>query len=74
MAFTAFLDEHSGCDWSQIGPCVYCDTHNLRLYQGTLPDDKRRIPICAVHDWDEEMGQGFFFQCKVCKFIEWPED
>jgi len=29
--------KHAECAWEQIGPCVYCTTHNERLYQGTIP-------------------------------------
>lgn len=31
------LSEHAGHNWSQQGRCVYCDTCNVRLYQGKLP-------------------------------------
>jgi len=44
---------------------------NERLYHGQLPDDRR--PACDWHDWDDEMGQGFYFQCKRCGVIEWSE-
>lgn len=33
------------CDsgsWSQVGRCVYCNGCNHRLYQGTLPREKRQ--------------------------------
>lgn len=29
-------------EWSQVGRCVYCDKCHHRLYQGTLPEGKRK--------------------------------
>ena len=29
--------QHADCVWMQIGPCVYCVDHDMRLYQGKLP-------------------------------------
>jgi hypothetical protein len=44
--------ECPGCgsdEWSQVGRCVYCDSCHHRLYQGTLPKDKRKPtpPVAA---------------------------
>jgi hypothetical protein len=74
-AFNAGLAEHEGCAWAQVGPCVYCTDHHVRLYQGELPERKRTVPVCAPedHDWDMEMGQGFYSQCRTCGFMEWHE-
>lgn len=40
--------------WSQAGRCVYCDGCGARLYQGTLPDDKRPAdyPSAAAEELD----------------------
>lgn len=62
---------HDTCTLEQVGPCVYCADHNERLYQGMLPADKR--PPCTEHDWDEEKGLGFYFQCRTCGVMEWTE-
>lgn len=62
---------HDTCNLEQVGPCVYCADHNVRLYQGVLPKDQR--PECKEHDWDEETGLGFYFQCRTCGEMEWPE-
>ena len=62
---------HGGCSWRQVGPCVYCNDHDIRLYQGMLPEYRR--PTCMEHDWDEETGLGFYFQCRTCGVMEWPE-
>ena len=43
-AFMENLGGHDDCPWEQVGPCVYCTTHNVRLYQGTLPEGKRTTP------------------------------
>lgn len=69
------ITEHRDCAWEQIGPCVYCADHDVRLYQGDLPDHKRTVPKCADgdHDWDEEQGLGFYFICKRCGVREWTE-
>lgn len=37
-AFVSLLEEHQGCTWEQVGACVYCSDHDLRLYQGRLPE------------------------------------
>jgi len=60
---------HQKCEWQQVGPCVYCKDHGLRLYHGTLPEDRR--PTCTQHDWDEESGQGFYAQCRTCGTMDW---
>ena len=65
---------HAHCAWQQVGPCVYCTDHGVRLFQGDLPDHKRTIPHCdpAAHDWDDDdTGQGFYGQCQTCGLIEW---
>jgi hypothetical protein len=61
--------EHA--DQEQIGPCVYCSDCGLRLYHGQLPKDQR--PECSQHDWDTDSGLGFYFQCRTCGDLEWPE-
>jgi hypothetical protein len=71
-ALNELLTAHEPCAWEQIGPCVYCADHDVRLYQGRLPAD-RRPADCVEHDWDEEMGLGFYFICKRCGFKEWAE-
>jgi hypothetical protein len=70
-----FIGAHKGCTWEQIGPCVWCKHHNLRLYQGDLPEHKRTTPKCAPedHDWDPDTGLGFYSQCRACRYIEWFE-
>jgi len=70
-AFAQMLNSHQSCTWEQVGPCVYCTDHDVRLYQGTLPEDRR--PHCEAHDWDEEIGIGFYMQCRRCGVIEWFE-
>lgn len=74
MSATLLL-EHDGCTWRQVGPCVWCADHRIRLYQGELPERKRTIPKCAPedHDWDYERGLGFYYQCRTCGEIEWTE-
>ena len=69
----ALLVEHGECPWRQVGPCVYCTDHDVRLYQGDLPDRKRTIPKCpdGQHDWDPEMGLGFYVICMTCGVKEW---
>jgi hypothetical protein len=32
---------HAECKWVKVGRCVFCDTHNMRLYEGDLPRAKR---------------------------------
>lgn len=69
---------HAECTtWQQIGPCVYCADHHERLYQGELPLERdpgrvKRQAECD-HDWDPEMGQGFYWLCRRCGFKEWTE-
>ena len=74
-AFARTLEEHDACTWEAIGPCVYCANHGTRLYQGDLPEQRRTTPRCpdGDHDWDEEMGMGFYILCKRCGFREWCE-
>lgn len=73
-ALSAHIAEHGGCR-KQVGPCVWCADHGVRLYQGDLPDSKRVVPACApdAHEWDMEMGAGFYSQCTICGFTEWHE-
>lgn len=70
------LVEHESCSWRQIGLCVYCADHGVRLYQGDLPDRKRTTPRCASgeHEWDPEMGQGYYLICEKCGVKEWLDD
>jgi hypothetical protein len=73
----SMLAEHEDCRWEQVGPCVYCVDHNLRLYQGGLPESRdpgraERQAACN-HDWDDEMGQGFYGLCVKCGYQEWFE-
>jgi hypothetical protein len=74
-ALSAETAAHSDCAWKQVGPCVWCSDHGVRLYQGDLPDSKRTVPVCEsdAHEWDMEMGMGFYSQCTVCGFMEWHE-
>ncbi len=62
---------HDECTLEQVGLCVYCKDHNVRLYQGQLPADKR--PACSDHRWDEESGMGFYRRCTVCGEVSWYE-
>ncbi len=67
---------HEGCTWEQVGPCVYCVEHRNRLYQGQLPDNRRTVPKCEVHEWDDgdsESQCGFYLRCLVCGEQEWTE-
>jgi hypothetical protein len=36
------LDLHAAHTWKQVSRCVYCDDCGVRLYQGTLPADRRK--------------------------------
>ena len=60
------------CAWRQVGPGVYCADYGVRLFQGDLPDRKRTVPVCEpdAHDWDDEIGQGFYGQCRICRVNE----
>lgn len=68
---------HAGCTWKEVPPCVYCVEHGERLYQGSIPAE--RDPELAAkraacdHDWDPEMGLGFYVICMECGFREWCE-
>jgi len=47
-AFDSMLAEHAAHEWRQIGRCVYCQPCNIRLYQGTLPPERKgrkRAPV-----------------------------
>ncbi len=37
-------------EWSQVGRCVYCDGCHHRLYQGTLPKEKRKAAPPVARD------------------------
>ena len=47
-AFDRMLTEHQEHEWRQIGRCVYCQPCNVRLYQGTLPKDRKPAPSRPV--------------------------
>lgn len=73
----AFLAEHEPHPWREVGSCVYCIPCGVRLYQGGLPEHKdpgraARQAACD-HDWDPDMGQGFYFICLNCGFKEWGD-
>lgn len=70
--FERMLERHEPCQWEQVGPCVYCADHKVRLYNGSLPTNRR--PPCDSHDWDQDEGLGFYFICKKCGTKEWPDD
>lgn len=73
VTFTTPTSEHETCTWKQVGLCVWCDDHGIRLYQGDLPEARRTVPKCADkdHDWDPDMGQGFYLICLTCGHREW---
>lgn len=60
---------HEGHTWEQVGLCVYCVDCEVRLYQGTVPADRR--PSCDEHRWDDESGQGYYSVCERCGAVEW---
>jgi hypothetical protein len=41
-ALFAKLDAHEDHTWQQVGRCVYCHDCGERLYQGTLPPERRQ--------------------------------
>jgi hypothetical protein len=43
-AFDRMLAEHEEHDWRQVGRCVYCQSCDVRLYQGTLPANRKPKP------------------------------
>ncbi len=70
------VPDHTACRWEQVGVCVYCADHDVRLYQGDLPDERRTTPKCAPgdHEWDDadSMSQcGFYYLCLRCGEREW---
>jgi hypothetical protein len=72
------LSTHVDHSWSQVGLCVYCADCGVRLYDGSLPDEKRTTPKCAPggHEWDDgnSMSQcGFYLLCLRCGEQEWTE-
>ncbi len=64
---------HEDCEWEEVGLCVYCKAHGIRLYQGRLPEARRTVPTCVEHDWDDEQGSGFYSICRICGEREWFE-
>ena len=40
-AINAMLDAHKDHEWVQVGPCVYCDDCNTRLFQGRLQGERK---------------------------------
>ena len=40
-AIEAMLAAHAEHEWVQVGPCVYCDDCNTRLFQGRLAGDRK---------------------------------
>ena len=65
--------KHDNCEWEEVGLCVYCKEHGTRLYQGRLPVERRTVPPCDEHDWDDEQGLGFYSKCRRCGEVEWAE-
>jgi len=47
--------EHKDHIWVEVSPCIYCDDCNVRLYQGTLPDNQEEM--CLFLDSLEVRGQ-----------------
>jgi hypothetical protein len=41
QAINAMLDAHKDHEWVQVGPCVYCDDCNTRLFQGRLSGERK---------------------------------
>jgi hypothetical protein len=42
------LNKHACHPWKQVGPCVYCDTCNVRLYQGEPFTDEEKQELRAA--------------------------
>jgi hypothetical protein len=42
------LAEHAEHPWQQVGPCVYCDACNVRLYQGEVMTDIEKAELRDV--------------------------
>lgn len=40
-AINAMLAAHADHEWVQVGPCVYCDDCNERLFQGRLAGGRK---------------------------------
>jgi hypothetical protein len=40
-AFSALISSHIECRWEQVGDYVGCADHGVRLYQGTVPEEKQ---------------------------------
>ena len=72
-------EDHINCRLEQVGPCVWCIDHNMRLYQGRLPADRNPgLAVCERegHQWDDadSMCQsGFYYLCTRCGEQEWTE-
>ena len=73
---TELLETHGEHRWEEVGPCVWCADCNVRLYQGTLPDDKAPAnrAMCQHHNQDWESGLGFYGICEDCGERIWAED
>jgi hypothetical protein len=77
MTLAELLASHEPHRWEAIGLCVWCADCNVRLYVGELPERKdpgraERQAACD-HDWDPEMGFGFYGLCVNCGYKEWFE-
>ena len=36
------IQPHEQHSWKQVGRCVWCEPCGVRLYQGTIPKEKKR--------------------------------
>lgn len=41
-AWASALNVHENCVWKQVGRCVYCADHDVRLYQGEPPKERKQ--------------------------------
>lgn len=46
-ALLAMIAGHLDCETEQVGRCVYCRTHGIRLWQGTQFTDADKAEIRA---------------------------
>lgn len=71
-AMTAAHRDHR---WEVVVPCVWCKDCDVRLYQGSLPIERRR-QACqeGEHRWNDEIGLGFYSVCESCGLKEWFEE
>ena len=65
------LATHEPCAWMQVGPCVYCTDHQIRLYgRESCSDRSGTVPCCArgsrlgSGDW-----HGVYGQCRTVAAI-----